>query len=175
MDDRTKFIKWYVRPFNRLKRIKNGDGAFIILSTGIFLCERYYRIKSNCIRKDDLPDKFYKVAAKDLKVDLDVFERFWGIFRHGMQHRGQPQKWFKEWTRTRSRKTPKRYGWSIDNDYSAVPTMCKINGKKTICINPHKFTHLMLCKFLQRPDYLGKSVRHQFGNISPRPTDCICE
>lgn len=166
MTDRTKFIKWYVRPYNRLKRIKHGDGAFIILSMGIFLCERYYRIKSQCITKDSLPDKFYDVASKDIGVDLDVFERFWGIFRHGIQHRGQPQKWFKEWNTSRTRKVKRRYGWSIDASYSYKPTMRLIGNKKVICIFPNAFTAFMLTKFITNQAYLRRSVRHQFGEIT---------
>jgi hypothetical protein len=174
MNERTKFIKWYVRPFNRLKRVKYGDGAFIILSMGIFLCERYYRIKATCVRPDNIPDKFYEIAAKDMGVELEVFERFWGIFRHGLQHRGQPEKWFKEWNVTRTGKLKKRYGWSIDGSHTYKPTMCKIKGKKVICIYPHEFTRFILGKFLNKPSYLRRSIRHQFGDISPLPKDCNC-
>ena len=62
---KRKFIEWYVRPFNRLKRIRTGDGAFVILSMGLSLWERYYRIKSNSIKAPRLTDKFHMKAARD--------------------------------------------------------------------------------------------------------------
>ena len=167
MTPRTKFIKWYVRPFNRLKRIKNGDGAFIILSMGVSLCERYFRIKSNCITAKSLPPKFYVAAAKSYGCAADEFEMFWNVYRHGLQHRGQPQKWIDWWDAGRTRKVKTRIGWSIDASYEACPKIKRQNSKSIFCVNPHKFTEHILKKFLVDPKVLQRSVRHQWGDISP--------
>lgn len=171
---RKNFIKWYVRPFNRLKRTRRGDGAFIILSMGLFLCERYYRIRSNSIKKDGLPDKFHKMAARDFGCTPALFKRFWLVYRHGIQHRGQPQRWIME---TQTPGTPKkkvRVGWLIDDSFLHRPTECLSRGKKTICVDPEKFTRFVLWRFLKNEPALGRSIRHQFGSIFPMSAECQC-
>jgi hypothetical protein len=95
MSPKQKFIRWYVRPFNRLRRIPHGDGAYIALSIGFSLCERYYRIKSNTITKHQVSDPFLRHAARDYNCDVDLFKAFWNLFRHGIQHQGAPKKKYK--------------------------------------------------------------------------------
>jgi hypothetical protein len=169
MNEIVKFKRWFVAPYDRLKDMDNGDGAFVILSMGIFLCERYFRTKSGCVTKQDLTDKFYRKASRAFDCDPELFERFWSIYRHGMQHRGQPQKWIKEWNRARTKKIKKRYGWSISDRYTYKPTQLKVGRKKVVCIYPNAFTEFVLSKFLSDPAALKKSIRHQFGDITPHP------
>lgn len=172
---RTNFIKWYVRPFNRLKGIKGGDGAFVILTMGLFLCERYYRIKSGCITRDSLSDKFYIRAARDFDCDVTLFKRFWAVYRHGMQHRGHPQRWIMESEAPGVPKKKVRLGWMIDAKFGHRPSLCRSRGKRIIAIDPAKFTRFMLSRFLEDPSTLDRSIRHQFGTIFPIPGDCKCE
>jgi len=166
MAELDKFKRWYVAPFDRLKNMDDGDGAFVILSMGLFLCERYFRIKAGCVRSDNLNDKFFRKAARAFRCEVDLFERFWNIYRNGMQHRGQPQKWIREWNPLRTKKIKKRYGWSISHLYSYKPTQQVIDGKKVVCIFPNDFTAFVLNKFLEDPSSLKRSIRHQFGDIS---------
>lgn len=172
MTDRTKFIKWYVRPFNRLKGMRHGDAAFVILSMGIALCERYYRTKSGCITAENLNDKFHRVAARQFDCDLKIWKRFWNVYRHGMQHRGQPQRWIMESKGPGLGKRKVRLGWMIDSSFDYRPSVYRSNGRMVICIDPAKFTRFVLTRFLRDPTALRKSLRHQFGSIMPMPVDC---
>jgi len=167
MTSRTKFIKWYVRPFNRLKRVKNGDGAFIILSMGIALCERYFRIKSNCIKSDYIPPVFYVTAAKSFGCTADDFEIFWNVYRHGLQHRAQPQIWIKWWNKGRTKKVKTRFKWSISANNGLCPKIVDTPKGKVVCVFPNDFTYFILKKFLSDDKTLQRSVRHQFGDIYP--------
>jgi hypothetical protein len=166
MDEIAKFKRWFVAPFDLLKDMDKGDGAFVILSMGLFLCERYFRIKASCIRSDHLNDAFFRKAARAFDCDRVMFERFWNIYRHGMQHRGQPQKWIKEWSPAAGQKVKRRYGWSISHDYTYRPTQRVIRGKKVVCIFPNDFTAFVLKTFLDDPKTLKRSIRHQFGDIT---------
>lgn len=169
--DRTKFIRWYVSPYNRLKKIPNGDGAFVALSMGFFLCERYYRIKSNTITQHSKTEPFLKKAAWDLDCDLKLFRHFWYLFRNGMQHQGQPKKKFRDFQfggRTF------RYRWMIGAEFGQRPSLCVNNGLRIIAINPWKFTRFMLTRFIQNPAILRRSISHSFGDIFPLPPGCRC-
>lgn len=174
MDELTKFIKWFVRPYNQLKRIRHGDGGFVILSIGLSLCERYFRIKANCITKDSLPDRFYKVAARKFKCSTETFEIFWNVYRHGIMHRGQPQKWIKVWNTQKTKKIKMKTGWLFNDGFGFKPTECRNGENLTICINPHKFTSFVLKLFLDKPELLRRSVRHQFGHIFHHAPNPIC-
>lgn len=174
MTERTKFIKWFVRPFNRLKRIKSGDGGFVILSLGISLCERFFRIKSSCVTPDSLPPKFHIAAAKEFGCTPDTFQIFWMIYRHGIQHRGQPQKWIMMKRNNSPKKVKTKTGWLIGDEFNHYPTLCRKNGKIIACIDPKKFTSFVLKTFLKNPELLRRSVRHQFGNIYRGSVDSNC-
>lgn len=45
-DELKRFVRWFVVPFAKLKEIPDGDGAFLALSMGLFLCERYYKCEA---------------------------------------------------------------------------------------------------------------------------------
>ena len=78
-----KFSRWFIIPLNTLKMIPNGDGAFIALSIGCFLCERYYRIVTNTQEtQDGIP--FQNAAAADLNVNQAFFRNFWKVYRAGV-------------------------------------------------------------------------------------------
>ena len=165
---KQKFIKWFVRPYNRLKRVEGGDGAFVALAMGFQLCERFYRIKSHTIT-DHRSNAFLKPAAKAYNVDHPFFHDFWFLYRHGIQHQGSPKRKVRVLGSNPARY--RRYKWAIDARFPERPVECVINNKKAICIDPWKFTAFMLRKFLQNPKELEKSVSHAFGDIFPIPDD----
>ena len=163
--ERQKFIKWYVRPFNRLKRIKNGDGAYIALSIGFFLCERYYRIKSNTITKHRLSKPFLTAAAKDFDCNYQLFRYFWSLFRNGIQHQGAPKKSFFD----RDAKRIVRLKWAIGDIFSHRPGYVYTDGVKRIGVCPWKFTRFIIGKLLNDEQALRRSISHAFGSIMEQP------
>jgi len=167
---KRKFIKWFVRPYNRLKRVPTGDGAFVILSMGFQLCERYFRIKSNTITKH-WKYTFLKRAAKAYNTDQTLFGDFWFLYRHGLQHQGSPKKKVK----VHDSKKVRRYKWAISDSFTYRPTICNHKGRKVICIYPNEFTAFMLRLFLRNTKLLERSVSHAFGDIFPMPGDCQCQ
>src|ERR1035441_6434433 len=167
LSNRDKFIRWYVRPFNRLKRIPGGDGALMALSMGFFLCERYYRIKTNTITKHNRTEPFLKSAAKDFDCNYEVFCTFWYLFRNGIQHQGAPKKSFIDYSDALKRKV--RMKWAIADWFSHRPGYLIMDTTKRVGVCPWKFTRFMLCKFLTNERALERSTSHAFGSILKAP------
>jgi hypothetical protein len=163
MTNRDKFIRWYVRPFNRLKRIPDGDGAFAALSIGFFLCERYYRIKTNTITQHRKTERFLKAAAKDFDCNYQVFRTFWYLFRNGIQHQGAPKKSFVDYSNPL--KPTIRMRWALSDWISHRPGYLVMDNTKRVGVCPWKFTRFILCKFLKNERALERSTSHSFGSI----------
>ncbi len=167
MTPRQKFIRWYVRPFNRLKRIKSGDGAYLALSMGFFLCERFYRIRSNTITQHWKTLPFLTAAARGYDCDLRVFQAFWDLFRNGIQHQGAPKKRYTaHWL---PGKPKVRLRWVIGDSLPYRPAYIVADGVRRVGVNPWEFTRFILRRFLETPRALERSVSHGFGNILPQP------
>jgi hypothetical protein len=161
-----KFSRWFIIPLNTLKMIPNGDGAFIALSIGCFLCERYYRIITNT--QDDHHRKdFQYAAADDLGVNREFFQIFWNVYRHGVQHQATPK--------TFPAPDGTIYKWSISADFKAIPTRCIRNGVTIICLDPWKFADSMVAKFLATPAKLEGAINYEFGEISTPEAPFVCE
>jgi hypothetical protein len=152
-----RFIRWFVVPLKALKAIPDGDGAFMALSMGCFLCERYYRTEEGIEDSPKKEDQFLTAAAKDLKVKKSFFIQFWDMYRNGMQHQGSP--------RIAERDGKIFYKWCIHGNYKAIPTLAMRDDINIICIDPWKFADLMIDKFLKKQKNLDKAVKHSFGNI----------
>ena len=159
MNNLEKFTRWFVVPVAKLKEMPNGDGAFVAMSVGCGLCERYSRILAGS--QDDWEDKeFLMKAADEMGVDHNIFSDFWDVYRNGLQHQMSP-KWRKG-----SGKLRKPYLWSICGNYSEIPQIGKTEeGKDVICIDPWKFTEYWISKFLSKPEYLDEAAHHAFGDI----------
>jgi hypothetical protein len=167
LSSRKKFIKSYVRPYNRLKRIKNGDGAYMALSMGFFLCERYYRIRSHTINRHHISKDFLEAAAKDFDCEIHLFRAFWALFRHGIQHQGSPKKKFRaDWL---PRKPIIRIKWAIGADLHYRPAYVQTDDVKRIGISPWKFTEFVMRKFLKNPQALEGAISHAFGDTLKQP------
>jgi hypothetical protein len=153
-----RFSRWFVVPYKKLKEISDGDGAFLALSMGLFLCERYYKYEAKIqdeegTSKDDL---FRNKAAKDLNVNTTFFCHFWQVYRNGMQHQASP-KTYKIGKIT--------YKWSFDTEYEAHPMYFDKDGFRIICLNPWKFTDFMIQKILTKPACLKESMIYELGRI----------
>lgn len=155
-DSLEKFVRWFVIPLNTMRSIPNGDGAFIALSIGCQLCERFYRAKTNTQEiQDGLP--FQDEAGRSLGVGEEQFKKFWKAFRHGMQHQGSPKSFQKDGV---------NYKWRISGAYKNIPEEVVVDSTTTVIqIDPWKFADLMVKKFLNEPDVLDEAISHAFGDI----------
>lgn len=156
-----KFDGWYVKPIKLLKDgLPEGDGGFFALSAALFLCERYYRVKTNTHDKFDSTSnkKFKNAAAKDLGLKEDDFEAFWKVFRNGMQHQGVPIE---------KDHNGKKYKWRTHDDFNAIPSF-HLLSKDTyeIRLNPWKFADLIIEKYKQDKSTLTKVFEHAFAVVN---------
>lgn len=167
-----RFRMWFGRPFHVLEKGtpedgKEWNGAFLAISLGLFLCERFYRITTNthddapAPYPDDWDSRFKDEAAKDLNIDRDFFEAFWAVYRNGVQHQGMPRKTFRGykggkqiWQR-----------WDISVDYHDLPQVVWDGDDMVICLNPWAFIKRMIKKFSDAPEELQKGFNHAFGEV----------
>lgn len=157
-----RFNRWFVAPLELLKTLPDGDGAFIALSIGCSLCERYYRAKSNTEDKWRCY-KFKEDAAKDFCIEKSDFDDFWNIYRHGMQHQGTPKQ---EDKRNNDGNVIHSYKWLISCEFGELPTFDNSTpNETTIRLDPFKFADLIIQKFLSDPETLAKVSSHAFRDI----------
>lgn len=177
-----RFEMWYEKPFLALEvGAKDWNGAYIALSMGMFLCERYYRTKTGT---HDLPDKkdkeslqgydqaFRYLAATDLGIRHDHFNHFWNVFRNGIQHQGMPRT-IED--RDKTGKILRIYKGRISTKegYSEIPTM-EEDGKVTyIKLNPWAFTKKMIKKFKDHPTILELGFHHAFAEVYESQTSLL--
>jgi hypothetical protein len=153
--DLERFIRWFVVPIHMLKLLPNGDAAFVALSVGSLLCERYYRIITNS-QEEEAGDKFRNKAAEELNVYKEFFGAFWSTYRNGLMHHGTPQVY---------ERANIKYKWMIDVEFEEYPTYYDKDGFRFICLNPWKFADFMISKFLNNPHHLNGSLIYQLGHI----------
>ena len=127
---RHKFLILYAEPFRVLAESGGGHGAFAALSIGLFLCERYFRHKSDSLDAWR-EDKFIAEAARHFGTDAEFFLEFWRIYRHGILYQGAPL-------------ATESYGWAMNGEFSSVPTKVSVDGNAIICLSPWSFAEEML-------------------------------
>lgn len=154
-----RFEGWFVAPVEKLKEIPEGDGAFVAMSVALFLCERFYRTKTNTHEGSRGDLAFRQAAAQDMHVADNYFEIFWKVFRHGIQHQGMPKEL--------SLNNPERhYRWELRSDALAVPSFFQVDETHfMITIDPWKFCGFIFDKFRNEPDMLAKAESHAFGSV----------
>ena len=152
--DLEKFVRWFVKPYESLKVHPDGDAAFVALSVGFLLCERYYRIITNS-QEEDSGTKFQNKAAEEMDVNKEFFSIFWSTYRNGLMHQGTPKIYNRAGI---------DYKWMIDDSFDAYPTCYDKDGFRFICLNPWKFTDFMISRFMQNPQHLNGSLVYQLGH-----------
>lgn len=154
MTDLEKFIRWYIVPLQLLKPIPNGDGAFAALAIGFLLCERYYKIKHTLPEEDK--NIFKNEAAKDMDINMKFFSVFWSTFRNGLMHVGNPMPYERDGI---------KYKWRIDAHFDEFPTYYDKDEFRFICLEPWKFTDLVVRKYLENPQHINGSITYGLGHI----------
>jgi hypothetical protein len=159
-----RFEGWFCQPIEKLKECPEGNGAFLALSAALFLCERYYRTLTNTHEGQQDSQPFLDVAAHDLAVDPEMFNIFWRVYRHGIQHQGMPRQWVADGC---------TYRWNMSAAFSAKPTFHSVSPTiQEIRIDPWKFADLIKRKYQDHPELLRNATVHAFGavvQIAERP------
>lgn len=154
-----RFDGWFVKPIEKLKELPEGDGAFLTLSTALFLCERYYRASTDTLagKRDD--ETFKIAAAKDLGLSLEDFKRFWIVYRHGVQHQGTPKVYFDD-------KNKIKYSWLITDEITEILEIYKINAyKREIRLDVWKLADFIINKFKTNTEVFQKAISSTFPVI----------
>ncbi len=152
-----KFERWFAAPIHLLKALPNGDGAFATMSISFSLFERY--IKSDLVRsgKTANPSAFLKRASEITRVDEECFDKFWGMYRVGIQHFLQPKVFESKGV---------KYGWSINSDYPALPYfMIDTDTEKLIAFDPWKWADWVVDLYRADPNILEIMESHALGDI----------
>jgi hypothetical protein len=147
---RERFHRWFKAPVDALsKELDDGDGAFVVMSIGFFLCERYFRSMTG--NPDNWQDQSFKaLAAAHFDINLDFFEDFWNVYRNGIQHQGSPKRETIQKKQTAPNQPlnkpgyPIEYRWRIDGSFDSMPQKAVVGGVTYICINPFGFTHRII-------------------------------
>jgi hypothetical protein len=156
-----RFTRWFIEPIEALKNVKGGGGAFVAMSVGFFLCERYFRSFTGV--GDDqsgaASQTFKAAAAARFDVNATWFSHFWTIYRHGMQHQGSPKN------DTIGGAGGISYRWLVDGGFPDMPARWVNGGHTYICINPWGFTQRMIDLFLNDEARIGELGTHQLGEV----------
>lgn len=153
--DLQKFTRWYDNTVRGLALHPNGDGAFVALSVGFLLFERYYRIVTTT--QDDIAfDVGRNRGADEMDVNKEFFSIFWSTYRNGLMHQGTPKVY---------ERAGRYHKWMIDAEFEEYPTYYDDGGFRFICLNPWRFTDYVLHKFKANPGALNGSVNYKLGSI----------
>jgi hypothetical protein len=153
----AKFERWFASPIFLLKALPDGDGAFAALSISFSLFERY--VKSDIVRRGEkaTPHAFEADAVRLTGVEQDCFEKFWGMFRVGIQHYLQPKTFETKGV---------KYGWNISAEHPAMPYyMINTANEKLIAFDPWKWAEWVLDLYRNDPEILDIMESHALGEV----------
>lgn len=174
-----RFRMWFVRPYevlrNRAQEENDIDwnGAYVALSIGCMLCERYFRAKTNTsdvLTREAAEQpanmgysrRFLKAASAHFGLSVAKFERFWTCYRNGIQHQGMPRRVFRK---LHGRVVVYK-GWiSEDVDFTHIPTEEVSGSEVKIKLNPWAFTRHIIDLFLSDQDTLTVGFHHAFADV----------
>ncbi|MFA5234058.1 MAG: hypothetical protein WC390_06615 [Sulfurimonas sp.] len=144
---------WFRDPVKKL----SGDDAFVCLSISLSLFERYvYAVLSEEGSNAD-KKSFEKKASDILQIDLEVVNKFWGMYRTGLQHFLQPKIFESNGI---------KYRWEICGNFSAKPELVKKAPNLYIVrIDPWKWFNLVFDLWEKRPDLLDRLSDFPLGEI----------
>jgi len=139
-----KLRLWFRDPIKKL----SGDDAFVCLSISMSLFERYIYALLN--ESGGQADKaaFEAKAADVLNIDPNVFNKFWGMYRVGLQHYLQPKIFESGGI---------KYRWEIERGAGAKPTMDKTDSDTCVVrVDPWDWFDLVFGFWETRPELLDR-------------------
>ena len=143
---------WFKTPVSKL----SGDDAFVVLMVSMSLFERYAKAVLSEQQIKATPEEFRRQSAKILDLEQDVFDKFWGMFRDGLQHCLQPKVFETGGT---------RYRWKIDSAYGERPRFETSENTIYVTIDPWKWFDLVFSFWEKRPDLLSRLTDYPLGTI----------
>jgi len=153
MTEMERLRLWFRDPVAKL----SGDDAFVVLMVSMSLWERYVRALINEEGGDSSPNGFEQRAADLLNINKNTFNKFWGMFRVGMQHYLQPKVFSSGGV---------QYSWKIHADYPDRPTLEKVSDSLIyVIIDPWKWFDLVFGFWEGRPDLLSRLSEFPIGSV----------
>ncbi len=157
------FERWVIAPYEALRSLPNGDGAFAVMSMTFGLYERYL---ISCLKSRGEPandDARWKEASADLdgKVSPDDFKSFWEMYRVGMQHYFHPKQFTKGKDKT-------RWGWDISEGigFEKYPKILKKEDNRyVITINPWSFAEHVIDRWKTHPELFNEIDTMKPGKV----------
>ncbi len=144
---------WFKSPVSKL----SGDDAFVVLMVSMSLFERFVKASLKEQNLKATPEKFRQEAAHILNLDSNLFNKFWGMYRDGMQHYLQPKTFTSG---------DIKYSWEISSRHSKLPEF-RIDSPThhTVIVNPWEWFSLVFDLWEGRPDLLDKLSEYPIGSI----------
>jgi hypothetical protein len=143
MTSQDKFDHWFTEPLSQLPDLKRGNAAFVAFQVSFALWERFIKSLLKFERIKANSENFFNRSAEHLNIDLDLFKKFWGLYRDGIQHYLQPKPFTSGGI---------RYGWGIDASYGALPEFHELSADhKIIRISPWKWAILVAQEWRKAP------------------------
>ncbi|EDY83535.1 hypothetical protein VDG1235_3162 [Verrucomicrobiia bacterium DG1235] len=165
MDDKKYelFERWVLAPFEALRSLPNGDGAFAVMSMTFGLYERYLISSLKTRGEPANDDTRWKEASADLggKVSPDDFKSFWEMYRVGMQHCFHPKQFTKGKDKT-------KWGWDISEEpgFEKYPQILKKGDDRfVITINPWAFAKHVIDRWKEHPELFNEIDTMKSGKI----------
>jgi len=153
--------RWFLAPVNSLATLDNDDGAFAALSISMSLYERLIHSQMHSQNPPANPSDFDSFAANDLGISSFTFDKFWGMYRFGIQHFFQPFQFESEGA---------QYCWAMCPSDKAVPELGFCVDRSDLCsvhINPWEFAKLVGQKILKNPQLLNELFEYPAGKVTP--------
>jgi hypothetical protein len=156
------FDRWVVAPLAKLKELPDGDGAFAALSIAFGLYERFIDSQLKKAGLKASPKNFHAAASTDFDglVTPENFQRFWEMYRVGMQHAYQPKRYWENESKGN------RWGWDISDKYERYPQVVQTEKDLfIITLDPFKFVEHVLVRHYEHPELLNELSNFEFGEI----------
>lgn len=155
-----KFGEWFERPLKELESLKDCNAAFLAFMVSFGLFERFIKSDLKLRGIDGNPENFRAEAAKILRLERDLFDKFWGMYRDGIQHYLQPKRFCSKGV---------KYDWQISADFGALPKWFDpkdpLEKIMIIRISPWKWSKHVLCLWHSRLDLLEILDSHRLGEV----------
>lgn len=151
MNPEQLFHRWFVVPIEKLKKLDDGDGAFVALMAALPLYERAIVGKIKLLGKPANDDAIKAEVEKDLGIEANSRAKFWAIYRNGFMHQAMG--------------CDGKTKWRISDAYDRSPKLLTEKGVDFVCIDPWKFADHVLKMFKDDSRLMTASESFPFATI----------
>ena len=150
------FDRWYVQPLKMLKKVPNGDGAFVVLMA---LCPLYERYAIAVIEQSGpkaLKGTKLDQFMKDFETNMDTAKAFWNVIRNGLAHQAMPKR------NSRKKGFPR---WVFQGSFPKPVELVTVNGEQVLRIQPWLFMEKVLSLWQENLALLTENKSFPWANI----------